>query len=154
MPYAFSADDAREYTTDFGWLPSMADPAKTVSDYVSTRTPAWGIVSDVGNQRYIMTYFGPTGELWVVDVSDSPDEVASLSRPAYTTEDQSLWHDIAETILKDALAIGPTIEAGITVAGNVLQRTANAIPSLIPNGNLLLIVAALVAVAYIGGRRR
>lgn len=156
MPFAFSADDAREYVTDFGWLPIEGDPAHTVADYVSTRTPAWGVVSDAGNDRHIMTYFGPTGELWVVDISDLPSQVASLSRPPYTTEDQSLLHNIADTILTDALAIGPTIRNLIDTGIDVLRRTALAIPNLVPNGNLLLIAAVVLGVAYMsgGGRRR
>lgn len=150
MGYAFDPADASEFVLDFGWLPLVGDPTRTVGSYVATHTPAWGVVADAGN-RNILVWYDAAGKLHVIDITDEPSQVASISKPAYHTADESFLYNLAQRTADVAAQVGPTIDAGVSVMLDVLKRTAQKIPNLVPSGNVLFGVALVLGAMYLFG---
>jgi hypothetical protein len=133
MATAFSAFNAQEFVNNHLDLPIKGDLSHTLSNYVNTHVPAWGVIVNPALGVDVLVWYDYANNLHVID--DVNGTVAtSIAAPAYHTADESLLYNLAENTLRTASGIG-----------NWLSQ----IPGAIPSPQTLMTVAMVGIAIYI-----
>lgn len=118
---AYTGADAYTFVESYKDYPIKGGGGKTLQSYLTTHSPAWGVVINPFPDVNVLVWFDYGNTLHVVE--QIPQSVAdSIAKPAYHTADESFLYNLAQNTAAALPSVGDlkTISTLLVVAVAVM----------------------------------